>query len=520
MDQCDSSPQWVWGTKGGFARLTTDPRHNQEPASTVDYTLEVRANKPIHVTNERFLSITVDVGILNKNWGNFSFGSSKLKTLTSALSPAYLRLSGTAADYLVFKRHCDDEVTTGQVDPFSQRPLTFLCPEDWDGINHFCSDTGLKLIFGLNQLLRTDDGQWDPTNAKQLLDYNTYDDVAWELGNEPNSYLKKANVSISGQQIGRGFNVLRSILQSRPQYSGASLFGPDIGGITKRKKVKSILAGFLSTTNATNATTFHSYYLNGRTATVDDFLNPETLDSLLPVKIRTVTSQVRKYHGKDAKVWLGESGSALGGGAPNISDRYVAGFLFLDKLGMCAKMGLDVVIRQSYYGGSYTMLDLVSLEPKPDYWSAYIYKYLVGPTVLHVKLDTISYEYDGGGPAKSETDKQYLRVYAHCTAAGKSGYRAGAVTLIILNMNKVNWANITLLRKLSGRTVDQYLLTPREHMDMSSSQVNLNGHPFQLVNDTTLPQLEPLAIGRDDPILIPPLSYGFYVVKVKTKACM
>ncbi len=252
---------------------------------------------------------------------------------------------------------------------------------------------------------------------------------------------------------------------------------------------------------------------------MNDFLDTETLDSLLPFKINTVTSLVRKYHGKDAKVWLGESGSAFGGGAPNISDRYVAGFLFLDKLGMGAKMGLDVVIRQTYYGGNYTMLDLVSLEPKPDYWAAYIYKYLVGPRVLHVNLDAVSYRNESGEPVQAETDKQYLRVYAHCTATGKSGYRAGAVTLMILNMNKVNWANITLLRKLSGRRVDQYLVTPRELMNMTSSQVNLNGRPFQLVNDTTLPQLKPLKIARGDPLLIPPLSYGFYIIKVKSKAC-
>ncbi len=96
------------------------------------------------MTNERFLSVAVDVGTLNKNWGNFSFGSAKLNTLTKAISPAYLRLGGTAADYLVFKRQCDDEVEPERWGPFSK---TYLCPKDWDGINNFCSSTGLKLIF-------------------------------------------------------------------------------------------------------------------------------------------------------------------------------------------------------------------------------------------------------------------------------------------------------------------------------------------------------------------------------------
>ena len=37
----------------------------------------------------------------------------------------------------------------------------------------------------------------------------------------------------------------------------------------------------------------------------------------------------------------------------------------LDKLGMSAKMGLDVVMRAALYGSDYTMLDLDNLDPKP-----------------------------------------------------------------------------------------------------------------------------------------------------------
>ena len=71
---------------------------------------------------------------------------------------------------------------------------------------------------------------------------------------------------------------------------------------------------------------FFRYYVNGRTATVDDFTSAEVLD-YLPQQIHIINETMAKagYHGYP--MWLGETSSAYGGGAPGLSDRYVAGFL-------------------------------------------------------------------------------------------------------------------------------------------------------------------------------------------------
>ena len=51
-----------------------------------------------------------------------------------------------------------------------------------------------------------------------------------------------------------------------------------------------------------------------------------------------------------------------------------------------------------------------------DYWSTYIYKYLVGSKVLHVKTKLVSYRMSMKDDNDEMTDKKYLRVYAQCTA--------------------------------------------------------------------------------------------------------
>jgi heparanase 1 len=60
----------------------------------------------------------------------------------------------------------------------------------------------------------------------------------------------------------------------------------------------------------------------------------------------------------------GETSSAYGGGALHLSNRYVATFIWLDKLGVAAQYGLDVVIRQTIFQGHYALVNK-HYEPTP-----------------------------------------------------------------------------------------------------------------------------------------------------------
>lgn len=59
-----------------------------------------------------------------------------------------------------------------------------------------------------------------------------------------------------------------------------------------------------------------------------------------------------------------ESSSAWGGGAHGLSDAFVAGFLWLDKLGVAARGGVEVVARQTLYQACYALLR-PDLTPNP-----------------------------------------------------------------------------------------------------------------------------------------------------------
>ena len=68
-----------------------------------------------------------------------------------------------------------------------------------------------------------------------------------------------------------------------------------------------------------DAITWHQYYMNGHTAQLEDFLDEKKLNGL-PKLINTVGKFLKK-RGIDKPLWLGETGSAFGGGAPGLSNR-------------------------------------------------------------------------------------------------------------------------------------------------------------------------------------------------------
>uniref|UniRef100_G1KKK3 Heparanase n=1 Tax=Anolis carolinensis TaxID=28377 RepID=G1KKK3_ANOCA len=488
-----------------------------------------------------FLSLTIDANLATDPRYIAFLGSAKLRTLARGLSPGFLRFGGTKTDFLIFDPKEEptleekvflDQVARQDVCRFRSPPLDVMqvLQSQWpfqamvllrdqyknkyrnttitrstvDILYNFAHCAGLHLIFGLNALLRKGSSQWDSTNAQLILDYTDSQNysMSWELGNEPNSFKHKSGIYIDGYQLGQDFIHLRQLLNNYSRYKTAKLYGPDVG--QPRKNTQKLLRRFLkSGGKVIDSVTWHHYYLNGRTATREDFMSPDVLDTFITAVQEELQLVDDTVPGKS--VWLGETSSAYGGGAPQLSNTYLAGFMWLDKLGLSARLGIDVVMRQVLFGaGSYHLVS-ASFEPLPDYWLSLVYKKLVGTKVLHVDIT-------GEDPRK-------LRVYLHCTNEHHPKYRDGDVTLFALNLNN-RTKRLLLPTYFANKQIDEYLLLPHGNSLLSTS-IRLNGRLLKLVGDETLPSLIEKPLSPGSRLGLPAFSYGFYVIRnAKVRACI
>ncbi|NXG79442.1 HPSE Heparanase, partial [Baryphthengus martii] len=489
-----------------------------------------------------FLSLTLDASLARDPRYVALLSNRKLRALAMALSPGFLRFGGTETDFLIFDPNKDStseekilwelqakQEACGLGPAFaaveklllaqwpSQEKLILadhnqkkhkniaITRNTLDILYSFANCSGFHLIFGLNALLRKDSLQWDSSNARALLDYCASQryNISWELGNEPNSFRKKSGIYIDGFQLGQDFIHLRQLLSNYTLYQHAKLYGPDVG--QPRKHTQRLLRSFLKCGGKViDSVTWHHYYVNGQSATRKDFLSPKVLDTFATAAHKVLEIVEGTIPSK--KVWLGETSSAYGGGAPSLSNTYVAGFMWLDKLGLSAKRGIDVVMRQVFFGaGTYHLVD-ANFEPLPDYWLSLLYKKLVGTKVLQVSL--------------AEADERKLRVYLHCTNALHPKYREGDVTLFALNLYNIT-QRLQLPNYLLSKHVDQYLLLPHGKENILSRSIELNGRVLRMVDHKTLPELIEKPLGPGSILGLPAFSYGFYVIRnAKATACI
>ncbi|XP_015273404.1 PREDICTED: heparanase [Gekko japonicus] len=502
-------------------------------------------DQPARQGSPAFLSLTLDANLATDPRYITFLSSLKLRTLARGLSPGFLRFGGTKTDFLIFdpkkeptleEKICSDLLAkqdAADVCGFRPAPLdliehlelqwpfqevlirgeldkkkhknTTITRSTMDILYNFAQCSELHLIFGLNALLRTRSSQWDSSNARFVLDYcdsKNYN-MSWELGNEPNSFRLKSGIHIDGFQLGQDFIQLRHLLSNYSYYRNSKLCGPDVG--RPRKHTQRLLRSFLkSGGKVIDSVTWHHYYVNGRNATREDFLSPDVLDTFI-ADVQAV-QQIVDATVPGKKVWLGETSSAYGGGAPRLSNTYLAGFMWLDKLGLSAKLGIDVVMRQVFFGaGTYHLVD-ASFEPLPDYWLSLLYKKLVGTKVLDISL--------------TGEDRRRLRVYLHCTNEHHPKYRDGDVTLFALNLyNSTKY--LQLPSYLSKKTVDEYLLLPYGKENILSRSVQLNGHVLKMLDDETLPTLMEKPLSPGTSLGLPAFSYGFFVIRnAKAIACI
>jgi heparanase 1 len=351
---------------------------------------------------------------------------------------------------------------------------------------------------------------WTTDNARSLVAYAaSHNDPVrvWELGNEINGYpvVHGFFSGVSGDQYVADFTKAKALVQSL--MPGTKLAGPSSAFWPLSGEFNPMLADFLAKAGSlVDIVTWHYYPMQSvrcplaeLRASADHVLDPEDLDNV--ARWAAAVERARDTNAPSAEVWLGETGGAQCGGQPNVSDTFVGSFWWVDQLGLLARRGEPVTVRQSLSGASYGLLDEDTLEPRPDYYVSVAFRRLAG----HVAL------------AATVSDPENLfRAYAHCTPPSAPGYSPGAVTLIGINLDRRHAARI----RLEGATAigaEVYLFTAS---DLTSRVPYLNHQPLRTAADGTPPPLVPASL-EGETLTLPNVSYAFAILpNARAEACL
>jgi len=215
----------------------------------------------------------------------------------------------------------------------------------------------------------------------------------------------------------------------------------------------------------------------------------------------------------------GETATSAHGGCANLSNTYVAGFTFMLELGALGGWGVSQVNRQDLVGWSaegvpsnYALLGQPGwaggfLAPHPDYFTALLWKQLVGGRVLNSSF------VGSAVPADS------IDLHVWCSREG------GGLVVTFFNAGALG-APLLLPEGTPSAPRREFILTSSPEgssMDtLAGERVYLNG---VLLSADELGGLSPpfpyqgrYAV-EGEPITLPPLSYGFFQLSQAAPAC-
>jgi hypothetical protein len=197
---------------------------------------------PIGAVSERYLCFCIDLGQIaepTRFWNplgaagetleirgfpSYDFRRSRLRRMTSAFAPAYLRIGGTEADRAYYNLN-------GSTLDRPPTPYTsVLDASHVDEIGAFAKAVGFEVVFTVNAGwgARTDQGGWVSDQARSLMRYVRTRDLPFtifELGNEPNAfpYLQKG-LYVPPEQLATDLAALSAVRDD--ELPGALLAGP------------------------------------------------------------------------------------------------------------------------------------------------------------------------------------------------------------------------------------------------------------------------------------------------------
>jgi hypothetical protein len=378
--------------------------------------------------------------------------NARLRKLTAALAPAYIRVSGTWANATYFA-NADAAPSTP--------PRGFngiLTRQQWRGVIDFSQAVGARIVtsFAMSPGTRDAAGVWTPDQASSLLAYTASVGgriAAVEFMNEPNvAAMGAAPADNDIAAYRRDFEIFRSLLNQRmPEIM---ILGPGTAGATST--ASGLVAG-----SGVDVVSYHHYgALSERcsgTSAPEVALSEAWLSRTDQTFAFYLTLRDKFEPGKP--IWLTETAEAACGG--NRWDvTFLDTFRYLDQLGRLAKAGVQVVMHNTLAASDYGLLDEKTLTPRPNYWGALLWRKLMGDIVL-----------DPGVPIETG-----LHVYAHCQRR-----RPGRASLLVINTSQDAPHSLMLPDASERYTLDA--------ASPGDTHVRLNGHALGLSAQDDLPRI-------------------------------
>ncbi|XP_064454811.1 heparanase-like isoform X1 [Ornithodoros turicata] len=457
------------------------------------YTITVDTQGPVHIVDDKFVSFNLDSAVFSRRWDweELNLEAKELVTICRPLAPAVLRVGGQTSNYILFTEKNRTSPSGAQdwkenLGLDRGNKVVMVYGDDWIKLNKFVTDVGFDLLFSLNGLNRKSGG-WDTSNAVRLLrftDSMKYS-VHWQLGSE----LEKSGL-VRPDELARDYSALRHLLLFWP--TNSKLVGPDIKDTSF--EALAFLDSFLEEGHTSlDAITFHHFYLNDQYGTPRDLLQGNVLRGLKSSVQRV--AGVLKRNALRKSIWITEEASAAGDGLLAVSDSYASALLWLDTLGMAARLGVDIVIRQALLGSSNRLLTS-DFRPLPGYWVSLLHKKLVGPRVLELKIDP---------------DDEGVRIYAHCLRDGALRPHKGSVLLFGLNVGNTTVELHPKNVELRTNRRLHYVLSPAGREGLLSEDITLNGQLLRVGEELRFPDIMPDVRLPDHKILLRPNTMGFFV---------
>ncbi|MBB4078020.1 hypothetical protein GGR28_000621 [Lewinella aquimaris] len=413
----------------------------------------------------------------------------RLRTLAEALSPAFMRVSGSWANYVYFQ---DND--SAKLEKAPEGFKNVLTREEWRGVLDFAEATGADLMtsFAISPGTRDEDGRWTPEQARLLLDFTKQAGgtiEAVQFFNEPNMpEYAGAPKGYTAQDFAQDVAVFTDFIHEA--LPDVPIAGPDAvgeGGLMPAGMNMPLSTdALLSASPKPDFDIFAYHHYGGvslRCAQAPPMHSPvdsALTDNWLHKTLGTYAFYKKEHdrHLPETPIWLTETAEAACGGNPWAAE-YIDVFRYLSQMGLLAREDVKIIMHNTLTASEYGILDQATHTPRPNYWAALLWRQLMGTRV-----------YDPG------VDGGRLGVYLHSHRDNPDGK-----TLLLINPTD---APITVDLPAASRA---FVLTSD---DLRSKTVYLNGEELTLTANDQLPEItgKPAAAGA---VELPAYGVGFYV---------